>query len=289
MVRLLVFLTLVEGCKREPATPLEPGTAIVTYGVGDRVYLRGVAEDDTPIDVSTEIRSGGGDRWLVPSPSAAWFVVSTPRGDGEILARLSRDRLTLEEVRPDGAAVYLEGMAAISDDGDTVVFPASGGPNAIDLFVTQRDESGVWSAATVLTAASPRPNNNQPSWTRDGLGLVFNCGAERDPESGDNDACGVSLEGGSVDVLVAHDVLPDGRNTFVNFPRDAGDGKLVFEGSWPIGAGEPPETLWSRQDDADQSQRCPGRSTTPCPLVYWATARSWRCGWGAPVAAACTS
>lgn len=47
---------------------------------------------------------------------------------------------------------------------------------------------------------------------------------------------------------MAPNTLPDGRNTFVNFPRDAGD-HIVFEGSWPQGDGEPPETLWQRHDD----------------------------------------
>jgi hypothetical protein len=80
--------------------------------------------------------------------------------------------------------------------------------------------------------------------------VIFSCGAERDPESGDNDACSVALDGGPVTVRVAHDVLPDGRNTYVNFPRDAGADRLVFEGSWPIGGGQPPETLWQRDGDA---------------------------------------
>jgi hypothetical protein len=257
------------GATGDSGAPLEPGSALVTYGVGDRVFLRGVREDDAPIDVSAEVGRGGRDRWLVPSPSATWFVVSTERDDGEILVRLSGDRAEVEEVRPGGAAVYLEGMAAISDDGDTVVFPTSGGPNAIDLFVTRRDPSGSWSPATVLTAASPRPNNNQPAWTRDGAGVVFNCGAERDPESGGNDACSVSLEGGAVDVLVAHDTLPDGRNDYVNFPRDAGGGRLVFEGSWPIGGGQPPETLWERRRDADPVpavSRALDNTVSPCVL-----------------------
>ena len=56
------------------------------------------------------------------------------------------------------------------------------------------------------------------------------------------------------------------------------DGKLVFEGSWPIGAGEPPETLWSRQDDADPEpavSRTLDNTVSPCVLGDGAIVALW--------------
>lgn len=259
----------------------ERADAVVTWTYGDRVFLRGTGERDEVVDVSEAVRAPGGyERWLVPSPGGSFFALSSDRGDGEgeVLVRVAGDLSAVEKVKPDGAAVYLEGMAAVSDDGDTVVFPASGGPNAIDLFATERRGDGSWSSAVVLTASSPYPYNNQPSWSRDGERLLFNCGANRDPESGDNDACSVSLEGGTVDVIVAHDALPDGRNTYVNFPRDAGGGRVVFEGSWPQDGGEPPETLWQRDGDADPVpavSRDLDNTVSPCVLSDGSIVALW--------------
>ena len=120
----------------------------------------------------------------------------------------------------------------------------------------------------LLTSSSTAAFNNQPSLSRDETRLLFNCGAERDPESGNNAACAVDINGGSVDELVAPETLSGGRNTFVNFPRDAGD-HIVFEGSWPQDDGEPPETLWRRHDDDPPTPavaRTYDNTVSPCVL-----------------------
>jgi hypothetical protein len=186
----------------------------------------------------------------------------------------------VEPVIIDGSPVYLEGMPAISDAGDVVVFAGAGGPHSLDLWKSTRADDGAWGERVLLTASSPQPFNNQPSLSRDGTRIFFNCGAERDPESGDTSACVVDLEddSGAVDVVVAPDTLPDGRNSFVNFPRDAGGGVVVFEASWPQDDGEPPETLWQRRGDEAPTPAI-GRdfdnTVSPCVLADGSIVALW--------------
>jgi len=91
----------------------------------------------------------------------------------------------------------------------------------------------------------------------------------RGSETSTNDGCKVALAGGAVSVAIAHTALPNGRNSYVNFPRDAGGGRIVFEGSWPLDGNQPPETIWQRTG-ADAPTVAVARtfdnSVSPCVL-----------------------
>lgn len=240
----------------------------VTFTFNNSVYIVTADGSQEPENLSLRVpRTGGADRWLVPSPSGRAFALSSARADddAEILVRASADFSSLDPVLAGGAPVYLEGMPAIVDAGDAIIFSASGGTHARDLFVT-RELEGTWSPPEELTTNSPQDYNNQPSLTRDQTAVLFNCGQYPDPESGNNSACRVSLDGGRVDVLVSPDALPDNRNSYVNFPREFSEG-VVFESAWPQGA-ESPETIWqlAAENLAPAVQRTFDNSVSPCVL-----------------------
>lgn len=225
-----------------------PGTPVFTYSYERRVF-RVEARLGAPIeDVSTELeRFGGGtmDRWLVPSPNAAFLALATERAPcpvvGECLAILPRDLTMLEPVLAGGEEVAIVGTPAVSDQGDTIVYPASGGPHGVDLWITRRRTSG-WSAPLLLTGASTAPFNNMPALTFDGARVLFDCGRNPYPETGDNDSCEVRLDGTGFRVLVTPNSMAGNRSTFTQFPHEGVDGVLV-QGAWLIGAYQP-ETIW---------------------------------------------
>ena len=286
---LLPVALLAAGCAQgEPPPPTSsPDAPVVTWTFGGSVF-RMHAGDDAPEDVSARIprAAPAPDRWLVPSPRGRFYALPADvgTGDGEVLVRLTLDTdadaaPAVEVVRPGGAPVYLEGMPAVTDDGRSVVYAASGGPHDLDLFRADRLDDGSWDAPVLLTATSAFSFHNQPSLAKQGDRVLCNCGSNRDPESGDNSACAVALfGGGEVDVLVAPDTLEDGRNTFVNFPRDAGGARVVFEASWPQDDGEPPETLWQRTRDGAPTPAVPrtfDNSVSPCVLADGSIVALW--------------
>ncbi len=261
-----------------PDVPLATG-AWVTWTLDNEVFLVDpTAATPTATNVSAIIDglvtrpSDATDRWFVPSPTGAIFAVSSDlaTGDGEVLVVLDKDFQSATTVKIDGSPIYLEGLPAITDDG-TLVFAASGGPHALDLYASERLTDATWATPTLLTNDSTYAHNNMPSLSRDGGSALFNCGAERDPESGSNDACIVSLTGADFRAVVTHTTLADGRNSYVNFPRDAGNGRVVFEGSWPQATDEtPPETIWQRTGSGDPTPavtRTFDNSVSPCALA----------------------
>jgi Tol biopolymer transport system component len=174
-----------------------------------------------------------------------------------------------------GAEVYVEGIPAITDDGETVVYASQGGPHAVDLFSTTRDGGG-WGAPVLLTAGSGYAYNNMPALGADGRSVLFDCGVEPYPESGGNDACRVGLDGSGFERIIGPDALPDGRNDYVQNPHEGVDA-VYFEGSWPID-GDSPETIWRLPVGASAPEPFSARyanAVAPCPLPDGRVAMLW--------------
>lgn len=250
------------------------GAGHATYTVADQVFRIAASAGAVPENVSELLGApGSGDRRLVPSPSGAWLVMEGARfGCGGCLLRVAGDLGSGEVVAAGGAEVYPEGIAAITDDGARVVFPASGGDHAIDLWLTERDAGGAWSAPTQLTADSAYAYNNMPALTRGGDAVVFDCGDNPYPEDGGNHACRVALTGGAVEHLVGPDALPGARFDKVQNPHDGPDG-LLLEASWPVddgGGGKPPEIIWRLPPGGGEPQPIGAalpNSVAPCVLA----------------------
>ena len=121
----------------------DPGVGHATYTFGDEVFRIAASAGATPVNVSAAL-GGTGDRRLVQSADGAWLVFEGTRFGcgGQCLVRVAGDLTGGEAVRPGGDELYPEGIAAISDDGDRIVYPAQGGPHAIDLWLTTRSGAG---------------------------------------------------------------------------------------------------------------------------------------------------
>jgi hypothetical protein len=256
---------------RGDAGPAPEGTGRAYFTLGDDVFRIDAREGAMPEDVSAALdRLGPGtrDRWITASASGSYLVLSADRGGcgGECLMRVRGDLTGLEAVRPDDSELYAEGTPAISNDGDTIVYPAKGGPHEVDLFLTRR-VGGAWSTPVVLTHASSYAYNNMPTLDRDGSRVVFDCGLNPYPEDGANDACEVALDGTGFTRLVGPSTLPGAREDKVQNPHRGLDG-LLFEASWPID-GQTPETIWLLPSAGGAPQpigRTFSNAVSPCPL-----------------------
>lgn len=234
----------------EPLAPwvVSPGAPVFTYSYGRRVFRVEARVGAAIEDVSSELeRFGAGtmDRWIIPSPNAAFLALATERAPcpevDECLAILPRDLSRLEPVLAGGAEVPIVGTPAVNDEGDVIVYPATGGPHGVDLWRTRRTPSG-WSAAELLTGASTAPFNNMPAISFDGTRVLFDCGRNPYPETGDNDSCEVRVDGTGFRLVATPRSMPGNRSTFTQFPHESVDGVLL-QGAWFVGASQP-ETIW---------------------------------------------
>jgi hypothetical protein len=137
-----------DGAVSEGGVTTPGALPLVTFTFDGAVYTVPADGSSLPENVSVRIeRTGGADRWLVPSPSGTVFALSSARSseDAEVLVRANADFSVVTTVLAGGSPVYLEGMPAIVDSGDVIVFSATGGTHERDLFVT-RESNGSWSA-----------------------------------------------------------------------------------------------------------------------------------------------
>lgn len=274
-MRCSVLLLLVACAKGAPST--NDGGGHLTWTEGDHVYRVAAEDGAEPEDVSRLLGGGGRDRLLTQSRNGAWLTMSAERFDcsGECLVRLSWDLTQGEAVKAGGADVYVQGTSAITDDGETIVFPGQDGPHEVDLYATTRVD-GAWGAPVLLTADSSYAYNNMPALTEDGAAVVFDCGREPYPESGGNDACRVGLDGAGWERLIGPDALPDPRNDYVQNPHE-GPAGLLFESSWPID-GDNPETIWLLPEGEGTPVPFSARyqnAVSPCPLPDGRVAMLW--------------
>lgn len=255
MPRAALFAALLTACPA-PGDPLpNAGGGHLTWTYGDEVFRAAAEEGAETENVSRLLGGGGRDRLLTVSPNGEWMTMSAERFDcaGECLVRVSWDLASGEAVKAGGSDVYVNGISAITDDGNTIVYSSSGGPHDVDLWATTRSDSG-WSAPLLLTGDSGYAYNNMPALGTDGASVTFDCGVEPYPESGGNDACKVQIDGTGFTRLIGPDALPDARNSYVQNPHE-GPAGLFFESSWPID-GQNPETIWM----------LPTGESTPVPL-----------------------
>jgi len=256
------------------------------YTYGDDVFRIAAQSGVVAENVSTKLdaisATADPDSRINASVNGEWMTMTASRfGCTGCLVRVNKAVTAGEPIAPAGAEVFLEGLAAINATGDLVIFAASDGPHMLDLYKTTRASDGAWSAAVLLTAASAYAYNNMPALSFDGGVIAFDCGANRDPESGDNDACSIAITGGAVTRLVGTAPSPVGvmtpaRNTYVQNPHFGLDG-LVFEGSWPFD-GREPETIWSLPPGASTpvpKSRALDNAVSPCPLRDGRTGVLW--------------
>jgi hypothetical protein len=274
VVRASVVLALL-ACGEPGGPGGPPGGGHVVWSYQGQIFRAPVEDGVEPENLSAALGAGT-DRRVTQSLGGDWLTWSGERFDcsGECLVRARVDLSEGEAVKPGGVDVYTEGVSAITDDGQTVVFSSQGGPHQVDLFVTTRSAGG-WTEAVLLTGDSPYAYNNMPAITPDGSAVSFDCGAEPYPESGGNDACRVAIGGSGFSRVVGPDALPDSRNDYVQNPHE-GPAGLFFEGSWPIGDATP-ETIWTLPSGASTPEPFGAfdNAVSPCSLPDGRVALLW--------------
>jgi hypothetical protein len=268
-------VVLEDGAIVDPPPPPPPlptsGGGHFYYTLGNRILRIAAKQGAQAENISLaldRVSRGSRDRYPAASLDGAWLVFAASRFgcQSECLVRVTRDLSSGEAVKPGGEEIYPEGMSAITSNGDLIVFPATGGPHRMDLWVTRRQGNG-WSAKQLLTAASPYPYNNMAALTFDGQRVTFDCGQVAYPEGGINDACEVGVTGSGFKKLVGRDALPNPRQNHVQNPHEGLDG-LLFEAAWPVGQTSP-EIVWllPKAGGAPTAiAKSFNNSVAPCPL-----------------------
>lgn len=227
----------------------------------------------------------GDDLRITASSDSRWMLLTSSRFGGassDTLVLVPSDLSRVELIRPEGSPFTPQGVATIVPGaGDLVVYAASTGPHAVDLFSTRR-VSGRWLAPKLLTSASTYPYNNMPALTHDGTRVTFDCGQNPYPESGNNDACEVALDGTGFRRIVTSSLLPNARQTHVQNPHEGRDG-LYFEAAWPVaGRQVAPEIIWMlpRGSSVPVPKAPSDNAVAPCTLPDGRYAALWLAGPG---------
>ena len=162
-----------------------------------------------------------------------------------------------------------EGLAAVANSGNRVVFVADGPVHNRDLWVTNRiGATNNWTIPQLLTAASPRNNNIYPAISTDGSQVLFDCGSSTDPQSGIEAICRVNTDGtGFVEMIDGDDgQLPhEGGTPGLHHPDFlAGGAGIVFESTW-----QGQQSIWTLATGSNSPARLPSAGTNhvgPCTL-----------------------
>lgn len=238
-----------------PATPVEGGGAatgsgeIVYIVYGGPVYRVAAQAGATPENISAKLDQIAPiatpytpgqtqfDNWAGVSPNGKWLLLMTERFDPDCygwpcLVVMPSDLSAAEPVKIDGQVLHADGTAAISSDGNTIVFVNTGGPHQYDLWATTR-QSGGWSAPALLSKDSPYLFHGEPALSADGGKVMFDCGDHQ--YMVDNTAiCEVGLDGSGFRVVITPADGPAGSDPHaaLRHPGYAPDGGIVFEGDW---------------------------------------------------------
>jgi hypothetical protein len=210
-----------------------------------------------PEDVSTALDALGPsapDEWIGISPDGRWLLLGTERFDPgcagwSCLAVVPADLSTSEAVRIGGEVVHADGFGAIANGGDLIVFPAAGGPHALDLWSITRQGDG-WSEPLLLTGDSPYAFNHTAAVAGDGTRVLFDCGDE--PYAGEGTAiCEVGTDASGFRVVL----------TPADAPPDVQAGGALHHADYAPNGGIVVQSTWS-----DAIWRLPPGETAPAPV-----------------------
>lgn len=225
-----------------PAAPLVGGTGHLTYTLGNDVYRLAAATGATPENVSALVTPGGTrqrDRRLNLSSGGKFYVFET--GNVDPACKGSNCLAIAPASSPSSASLVLEGgnriegaenLSAVSDDGMTVVFAATGSAHDRDLFMTHRT-GATWSPAAALTASSTFSWNDTAALHPDGTKVLFDCGPLPGAAQGSN-VCEVGIDGAGFRTVVTGSDAPGtvANKGPLHHAGYAPDGSIVFEADW---------------------------------------------------------
>jgi hypothetical protein len=226
------------------ATPT--GKGHVVYHARDKVFRIEARVGAEPEDISAALDrfSSGTDKFINTSPNGRWLLVQTTRFGclDECLAIVSGDLCSAQVVKVDGRAPEVNGHGVlVSNDGNTVIFPAYGGPHTVDLWETHRAGANNFTAPKLLTKDSPAPFNQQPAISNNGTRLAYECSRRATAAEGGASVCESNIDGTGLRVVVGPESGPWGTQGAIHHPVFSPDNRVVFESSWDGNA----EQIWS--------------------------------------------
>jgi hypothetical protein len=222
-------------------TGIDPGGFITLVVEGRPWRLEAVqGAKATPLFDKLDALSKGKDGPVTLSKNGQWMAIVSERfdcSDNPCLALLAGDvsKGARVEVGAQKKRIHPAGRAVASDDGKTIVYVGNDGPHKTDLYVI-RESGGRWSEPTPLTANSPEPYNEFPSFNWSGNKVVFDCGPVPYGQEG-TDTCEVRVDGTGLKKLIdsaadPRKTSPPGHQPAMHHPDYAPDGTIVVEGDW---------------------------------------------------------
>lgn len=177
------------------------------------------------------------DEWIAIAPDGDSLLIGTERFDSECagwpcLAVIPADLSSGELVRTGAGVIHSEGFGAIASGGHLIVYPASGGPHALDLWAVQRHGDG-WDETLLLTGASPYAFHHTAAISADGAQVVFDCGNQPYGEDG-TALCIAATDGSSFRVVLTPDNAPAGVvvGGALHHPDFASNDSILFQSRW---------------------------------------------------------
>lgn len=251
----------------------------VTYIANDEVFRIEASDGATPVSVSAALDalSTGSDESPAVSRNGEFMTLDTERFDAQCsgfscVAVVAGDLSSGETVIVSGEPLRADGRAAISNDGNLIVYPSDGGPHELDLFAVRRT-GATWSAPVLLTQDSDHDYNDLPVLSEDGATALFDCGPVPFSQNGTG-ICETRTDAGGSRQLVDSNANPLGESgDFLAHHADyLPDGGIVFEADWDS------EQIWIMPSGATSPIRVrPDQSNdnTPCVLPGGYVASLW--------------
>lgn len=217
--------------------PPGEGGGFITYMLGDGIYRIEASDGATPVNVSSELDalSPGSDENPAVSRNGAYLTITTTRFAEECegwscLAVVEGDLSAGELVYQDGNLLHPDSRAAISNDGEIIVYPGGDGPHAEDLYAIRRSGSG-WGASVLLTADSDHEYNSLPVMSGDATTVLFGCGPTPYGQEGTG-ICEVGIDGAGLAQLVQPAQQGGTEDSVVRHADYTPAGGIVFEADW---------------------------------------------------------
>jgi len=223
--------------EEDTSTSIREGT--VSYMAGGTIFQLDVRDGAKPVNLSLKLNAlaMGQDDYLAVSRNGEFLTISTTRFTPECsewacLAIVSDQGSKADSVLLKGVPVRPSGHAAVSNDGNRLVFAGGDGPHAQDLFLLERNGEE-WVGPRLITEVSPHNYNTAPVLNSDGTRVLFDCGPVPYGQAGTG-ICEILVEGLLLTQVVDSSQHPDGKEgEFLAHHGDyLPDGAIVFEADW---------------------------------------------------------
>jgi PKD domain/WD40-like Beta Propeller Repeat len=245
--RFTIGLTVSDGKLSNNTTqnltinPVNSSLGKITYTYQNNVYRVNAQTGATPENVSALITPSSErnpERRLNISPNGAWLILETRNleavcADQFCLAVApSANPASVVVVRAPDPIQNNDGFPSISNDGNLIVYPASGGAHSRDLWALTKT-GNTWAAPVQITQTSSFAWNDQPSFSSDGTKILFDCGSEPNA-TGASNICEIATSGTGFRVVVTPSFAASNiaSKKAVHHADYAPDGSIVFEADW---------------------------------------------------------